>query len=273
VFPDTLFNKLGRFLFQGFSSLLIPGKRAGDNVTLGASLPQEEEFALGDKVPISFYFFWMFPKRILNYYDGFIAFRNVNVETKELWQSHYKLLIKKALKNTNKPIYLSKNPPNTGRIKVLLEMFPNAKFIHIYRNPIEVFLSTQNFHKKMLPHLQLHTINSEEIDKNIMEVYKKLMSDYFSQKELIPKENISEVYFEELETKPIEVLKKIYADLNLNGFEKALPEFRKHVKIKRNYKKNKHIISKELLDTLVHEWGFAMDRLKYELPENIEIIK
>ena len=149
VFPDTLFNKFGRFLFQGFSSLLIPGKRAGDNVVLGASLPQEEEFALGDKVPISFYFFWMFPARILNYYDAFIRFKNVDVKIKKLWQSHYKLLIKKALKNTNKPIYLSKNPPNTGRIKVLLEMFPNAKFIHIYRNPIEVFLSTQNFYKKM----------------------------------------------------------------------------------------------------------------------------
>ncbi len=47
VFPDTLFNKLGRFLFKGFSSLLIPGKRQGDNVKLGPSLPQEEEFALG----------------------------------------------------------------------------------------------------------------------------------------------------------------------------------------------------------------------------------
>ncbi len=57
VFPDTLFNKLGRFLFLGFSKLLIPGTRKGDNVKLGSSLPQEEEFALGDKVPFSFYFF------------------------------------------------------------------------------------------------------------------------------------------------------------------------------------------------------------------------
>ena len=61
VFPDTLFNKFGRFLFRGFSTLLIPGTRKGDNVTLGASLPQEEEFALGDKTPLCFYFFWMFP--------------------------------------------------------------------------------------------------------------------------------------------------------------------------------------------------------------------
>ena len=143
VFPDTLFNKLGRFLFQGFSKILIPGKRAGDNVILGSSLPQEEEFALGDKIPISFYFFWMFPRKILKYYDEHIRFKNVNLEIRILWQSHYKLLIKKALKNTNRPIFLSKNPPNTGRIKVLLEMFPKAKFIHIHRNPLEVAQSLQ----------------------------------------------------------------------------------------------------------------------------------
>ena len=56
VFPDTLFNKVGRFVFEGFAKILIPGTRKGDNVTLGTELPQEEEFALGDKTPISFYY-------------------------------------------------------------------------------------------------------------------------------------------------------------------------------------------------------------------------
>ena len=40
----------------------------------------------------------------------------------------------------------------------------DAKFIHIHRNPIEVFLSTQNFYNKMLPPLQLQSISKEEID-------------------------------------------------------------------------------------------------------------
>jgi len=272
VFPDTLYNKIGRFLFKGFSVFLIPGKREGDNVILGPSLPQEEEFALGDKIPISFYYFWMFPKNILKYYDQFIRFKNVNSETKTLWQAHYKLLIKKALKNTNRPVFLSKNPPNTARIKVLLEMFPQAKFIHIHRNPIEVFLSTQNFYKKMLPHLRLQNIGQEEIDRNILEIYKNLMKDFFEQKNLISAGNLTELSFEELESDTFGCLDKIYEELSLNGIESAMPEFKKYIESMGNYKKNRHKIPKKLLDTIVSEWGFAMKKLKYEIPKNVEII-
>ena len=31
VFPDTLFSWLGRYIFEGFARMLIPGTRAGDN--------------------------------------------------------------------------------------------------------------------------------------------------------------------------------------------------------------------------------------------------
>ena len=272
VFPDTLFNKLGRFLFLGFSSLLIPGTRKGDNVKLGAALPQEEEFALGDKVPFSFYFFWMFPKNMLEYYHRYIRFENTDIEQLELWKQHYKLLIKKAIKNTKGNRFLSKNPPNTGRIKVLLEMFPDAKFIHIHRNPIEVFLSTQNFHNKMLPPLQLQQITSEEISVNIQEVYKKIMKDYFKQKEMIPSKNLIEISFEELETKPLETLKNIYSKLNLEGFNEVEPEFKKYISSLKSYKKNKHTIKRQQLDILLNEWGFSMEKLNYSIPNNIEII-
>ena len=83
VYPDTLLNKIGRFLFLGFSTLLIPGNRKGDNVTLGTSLPQEEGFALGCKTPISFYFFWFFPKNISKYYNSFIRFKNIDFKPRE----------------------------------------------------------------------------------------------------------------------------------------------------------------------------------------------
>ncbi len=271
VFPDTLFNKLGRFLFLGFSRLLIPGTRKGDNVSLGASLPQEEEFALGDKVPISFYFFWLFPKNMLSYYNEFIGFKNIDIAQLENWKSNYKLLIHKAIKNTNKERFLSKNPPNTGRIKVLLEMFPNAKFIYIHRNPIEVFLSTQNFYKKMLPPLQLQDISDEDIDSSIIEIYKRIMKDYIEQKELISKGNLVEVSFEHLEKEPTEVLESIYKTIHLDGYKDAAPNFERYINYLKNYKKNKHIISQKQMDVLMKEWGFAFEKYNYNLPSNIEV--
>ncbi len=271
VFPDTVFNKLGRFIFASFSRLMIPGIRKGDNVTLGISLPQEEEFALGAKIPISFYYFWMFPKNMLNYYNKFIRFNHIKSKQLNLWKLDYELLIKKAIKNTNGEVFISKNPPNTGRIKILLEMFPKAKFIHIHRNPIEVFLSTQNFYYKMLLPLQMQHIDKEEIDEKIIQIYKNMMNDYFDQRKFIPESNLIEVSFEQLEKNTIQVLRDIYLKLDLKDFDITKSNFDKYLDSMKNYKKNKHSISRGMLDKLMREWKFSMKELNYEVPNNIKI--
>ncbi len=271
VFPDTLLAGLGRFIFGGFTRLLIPGTRKGDNVKLDTANPQEEEFALGDKTPVCFYYFWMFPKNIRNYYDRFIRFRGIPDLQLQSWKNDYKLLIKKALKNTGRVQFLSKNPPNTARIKVLLETFPGAKFIHIHRNPVEVFLSTRHFYSKMLPYLQLHSITQEEIDSHIFDIYKKLMNDFLEQKTLIPADNFVEIAFDDLEKDPINNLKNIYEKLDLPGFEDALPAFSNYRQSMESYEKNKHAISRDLLEKIRYEWGFAMKHFNYTVPENIGI--
>jgi hypothetical protein len=271
VFPDTLFNIAGRFIFKNFTKLLIPGKRKGDNVKLDPSLPQEEEFALGDKTPVCFYYFWMFPQQILKYYDSFIRFNQIPEKDFIAWKNDYKLLITKSLKNTGRQRFLSKNPTNTGRIKVLLEIFPNAKFIHIHRNPVEVFLSMRNFFDKMLPPLQLQSISQKELDDHTFTIYKNIMADYFGQKQLIPAGNLVEISFDELEKDPEIILKNIYSKLNLDGFEKAGPLFKSYLHNMGTYTKNKHYISKSQLKRIQDEWGFAMEKLNYSTPENIEV--
>ena len=272
VFPDTLFNIVGRFIFKNITGLLIPAKREGDNVKLGSSFPQEEEFALGDKTPISFYYFWMFPKKIINYYNSYVRFIGIPKIQLENWINDYKLLIKKALKNTNGVIFLSKNPTNTARIKILLLMFPNAKFIHIHRYPVEVFLSTRNFFKNMIPHLQLESITQNEVDDSIVSLYKNLMNDYFEQEKYIPEGNLINVSFDELEQNPEEVLRNIYKTLDINGYNNAEPYFNKYIKQQGTYKKNNHLITKYQLQLVEKEYEFSLQKLNYNKQQNLEVI-
>ena len=150
-------------------------------------------------------------------------------------------------------------------------MFPEAKFIFIHRNPIEVFLSTQNFYKKMLPPLQLQDISNKEIDSNIIEIYKKIIKDYLEQKQLIPKGNLVEVSFDNLEKEPAEVLENIYDTIHLDGYKEAASNFEKYINNLKNYKKNKHIISQKQMDVLMIEWHFAFEKYNYKLPSNIEV--
>jgi hypothetical protein len=271
VFPDTLFNIAGRFLFEGFARILIPGTRKGDNVTLGTGLPQEEEFALGDKTPFSFYYFWMFPRSLKKFYEQFIRFKGVDQSREESWKKDYKLLISKALKNTGGQVFLSKNPPNTGRIEKLLEMFPEARFIHIHRNPVEVYLSTRNFFLKMLPHLQLQTIDQKELDDCIFELYKDIMNDYLEQRALIPEKQLVEIAFDTLEADPKTCIRNLYQSLDLSGYKESEPHFDAYLDRMKSYKKNKHYITESLIKKIQREWGFAMEEWGYSIPEHIEI--
>jgi hypothetical protein len=151
-------------------------------------------------------------------------------------------------------------------------MFPEAKFIHIHRNPVEVFLSTRQFFTHMLPHLTLQRMGNKEIEDLIFPLYKNLMGDYFDQKDCIPQGNLIEVSFNQLEENPLQVLNKIYGELNLPNFERALPNFTKYLAGIKQYKKNSHRIERGLLNRIQTEWSHFMVALNYEIPDSIETI-
>ena len=46
---------------------------------------------------------------------------------------------------------LLKSPANTGRIKEILEVYPDACFIHIHRDPYAVYQSNVKLYEKILP--------------------------------------------------------------------------------------------------------------------------
>lgn len=271
VFPDTLFNKLGRFIFINFTRLLIPSTRKGDNVTLSPDNPQEEEFALGDKTPLCYYYFWMFPKKTYEYYERALRGKDVDEKLLNKWKRDYELLVKKSLVNTGGKRFLSKNPPNTARLKTLLRLFPNARFIHIHRNPVEVFLSTTHFFNVMMPYLQLQRTSEEEREELILNIYKKMMQDYLEDKQLIPEGNLVEIAFEELESNPMEIIRMVYEKLDIPGFDEAGDLFRNYLKSMRSYQKNRHSIQRDKLDRVLKEWDFAMKHWQYPVPETIDI--
>ena len=272
VFPDQLLTWFSRFIFRNFTKLFIPLKRLGDNVKLGINYPQEEDFATGSNLELCYYYFFFFPAKTKEYFNSYILFNGISIRLKKSWQKNYRIVVQKALKNTKGSRFLSKNPPNIGRTQQLLEIFPDAKFIHIYRNPVEVYLSTKHFMQKMIPVLQFHSISDEELEENIFFVYREIMKHYFKERHHIPKENLYEIAFEDLEMDPVNELEKIYTHLNIPGFKKAIPNFESFSRSSKGYKKNVHKNSKKNLDRIINEWGFAMKELNYKVPDDVIIV-
>ncbi len=261
IYPETVFK--GTWLVKNMMKLLMPKTRASDNMELGTDLPQEEEFALSNTHSMSYYNFWFFPKRWKDFFRKYIEF-DIPESIKSKWKNEYRNLIKKALINTNGKRFISKNPPNTGRIDVLLELFPNARFIHIYRDPITTFVSSKKFFESTIQPLKLHSISEEELDENILWTFDKLMNRFEDQKRLIPKENLIEIKFEEFEKDTIGGIQNIYEKLRLPGFEIARPHFEEYVSGQKDYQKNEHKIPQKLKNRITSRWGFAIKRWNYD---------
>ena len=86
---------------------------------------------------------YLFPQKINHYLEKYVLFENISCDEIQDWKNSYLYLLKKlSIANKSRQLVL-KNPPNTARIKMLLSLFPNAKFIYIHRNPFEVYASNK----------------------------------------------------------------------------------------------------------------------------------
>ncbi len=273
VFPEILLSKYAERVFRSIMQLAMPSNRVTDFVDMHTSYPQEEEFALGNLHPYSLYYFWYFPKNMQEYYDRAILFKGVKPTAREEWKKHYQILIKKALINTQGRHFVSKNPPNTGRIPLLLELFPNARFIYIYRNPIAVFLSTRKFFSEMMHFLRYHKIDLPELEENIFQLYLKILDKYEADKQLIPPNQLFEIQFEHLEKQTVDSIANIYEHLGISDFDKMYDPLVKYVNAKKSFQKNKHQVKQATINQVIDRWGKYMDKGNYDIPEHLKLVQ
>jgi hypothetical protein len=253
--------------WKNFLSHFLPKKRPMDEIAVEMDGPYEDEAALAVLYPWSFFHCLHFPKNAEEQYLKSIHFQGLSPEEKTLWKTTYLSFIKTvSLANQGKRL-LSKNPPHTARISTLLELFPDACFIHIYRSPYKVYLSTKKMRRNVLETLALQTASEVEIEQQIIHNYIRTMTSYFEQKDQIPPGNLVEMRYEDLVADPIKQITLIYSQLRVPGLEKALPEMRKYLKKQSDYKTNKYTIDNKIIELVNKNWGFTLDRWKYPPPK------
>lgn len=263
VFPHLMM--WGQPFFKKNMSWLMPDKRPTDNMELAVDLPQEEEFALANMMPYTYYNFWFLPKHMQEYADKYLLFEGMTEAELKTFEKTFVKLIKISLWNTHGTRFLSKNPPHTGRVRELVKMFPNAKFIYLMRNPYTVFESTRSFFTNTIQPLKLQDISNEELEANILSIYAKLYHKYEADKGCIPAGNLVEVRFEDFEADAVGQTRRIYEELSLPGFDTVLPDIEKYVGGKKGYRKNKYKYDERTVRLVNDNWGFALEQWKYEI--------
>ncbi|HID38625.1 MAG TPA: sulfotransferase [Calditrichaeota bacterium] len=148
-----------------------PQKRVMDNVSVQLISPAEDEFAMAIIALKSPLLGWLFPQN-RDYYDRYISFETVPEEELNYWKNRYLYFIKKLTLKYKRQLLL-KSPINTARIRHLLNIFPKAKFIHIHRNPYDVFRSSLKLFNTAVRNSELTNSSLQNFEEYILSHYKK----------------------------------------------------------------------------------------------------
>ena len=252
--------------FKEFLSNFLPKTRPMDNIDVDIDGPYEEEAGLAVLSPWSFFHGLHFPKNAEEQYMKSIHYKGLSEKEKNQWMNMYRIFMKTVIFMNQEKRLLLKDPANTARIPMLLKIFPDAKFIHIYRNPYKVYLSTIKMRNKVLEKLSLQAGDKNEIKTQVIENYKRLMNGYFKQKGLIPKNNLIEIRYEDLVKSPLKQVEEIYKKLQLPGFKNAIPDLNRYLDRKKDYKTNVYHISNEITDIVEKNWDFTLKLWDYKKP-------
>ncbi len=249
--------------------LMMPSQRPADHVELNLAYPQEEEFALGNLLPWSFYYSWYFPKQFSQLLAQHSHARFDEEQLRTQWKVAYSRFIRTALINTGGKIYLSKNPPHTFRIGLLTEMFPKARFIFIIRNPYEVLESSARFIRGVLPTTQLQGYNDNEIEDVVMQLMDVVFDRYEATRHLILPGNLVEVIYENLVHNPVQVVGELYNKLNLKGFEQVLPSLHEFTSQNLHHQVASYKFKADTIRRVNSIWKNLFDRMGYtRLPDS-----
>ena len=271
AYPTT-FQTVTPAVFIRFEKLIkpmveasLPPTRPEDNVPLGADLPQEEEYAMGNLCPYSFYNGWCFPRN-MEFYYRFVCMEDVPQRAIDEWKNVYLYYLKKILFLHPGKHLLLKNPANTGRIKLLLEMFPDAKFIHIYRNPYHVFLSMKrDIEAEMSLYCVQKPKDDEVIEAEMVKLYLQMFRKYFEEKKLIPEGNLVEVRYEDFIAEPLKETERVHKELSLPGFEEHKTIFKNYIAEQKKIKPHSYTFDEELKEKIYKYWRYTIDRWGYDV--------
>lgn len=233
--PHTML--LGTPFLEKLLDAVLPSDRVIDKVALAGNTPAEDEFALAALTGgLSPYLAWAFPSHGTRY-ERYLDFHDVAADEVTRWKSALRSFTAKLTLRHGKPLIL-KSPPHTARIRLLLEVFPHARFVHLHRHPLRVYQSTKRLVEIGVASLRLAPLDRTDLTRGILRRYQAMYDAFFAEQPLVPRDRWHELRFADLERDPVAALAGLYASLQLGDFTEVAPVLRRRLAALAGYRKS-----------------------------------
>jgi len=244
--------------------VLLPKKRPQDDVPVGFDRPQEEEFGmmiLGKGTPYITHAWPRFGPADTEYLD----FKGLSDAAKKKWADAYMWLYRRLVLKHGPKRLVMKTPANAARLKLLTKLFPDARYVYLARNPLEVFPSTVKLWRALYSTQGLHNPPNLDpwLDDYVLDMFARLTEGYEEDKHLIPKDRLVELRYEDFVKDPVANMREIYRRLDIPGFDQAEAPMRAFLADRSEHRVSRYEMPEKLKRKVVDRLKPYIDRFGY----------
>ncbi|MFK7929873.1 MAG: sulfotransferase [Myxococcota bacterium] len=265
VFADHFLTtgRVGPKLLSG----ALAETRSYDNVKHGWDAAAEDEIALIKLTKgLSFYTALMFPDRYPEF-EKYIDFLEARPEERTAWKKALDYFIKKVMIDEGGKRVVVKSCAHSARIRMILDLYPDAKFVHIHRHPARTFRSMVHMRSKVDWENFLKRPDQSFIDSRMEHtatIGERLYTRLIEDRALIPKDNLVEIAYSDLTGNELEVLRGVYSKLRLPDWDAYEATIKPYLDSISGYKVNKLTIEPELEEYVYDRWRIVYDTYGYD---------
>ncbi len=228
----------------------LPESRPMDSVPLGIDEPMSEDFALAGLTHMSHYLNYFFPQIAEQTFRQTVLFQGASSRDVARWSRMYEYLLRKVSYACGGRRLLLKNPPNLGRIPEVLKLYPDAKFIHVFRNPYLVHASTLKLMDRFMANLAFQGHDELQIEEFVSRRYELIFEKWLKDRHRIPAENLIEIRHEDIVARPVEVVADVYRKFGLSNWATMEPRLRKYTATLTGYQNNTYNFAPDYLSRI-----------------------
>jgi hypothetical protein len=234
-----------------------------DNMPAGWERPQEDEFALcmmGQPSPYLTIAFPNHPPQDPHALD----LDGLSPKARHAWKQAFLRFLRHLTFNDPRRLIL-KSPTHTCRIPTLLELFPDARFIHIVRDPRVVFSSTVNLWKALYLAHGLQRPTFAGLEERVFDTFTHFYARLNETKHLLAPNRFHELRYEDLIADPVGQMRLLYERLELGGFDEYLPRLKAYLEANAGYKTNRYPdLDPDLRTEIECRWGHVIRQYGYD---------
>jgi len=255
VLTERILPRLLRFL--------LPGRRPIDEMELAWGSVFEDEFALcllGARSPYeSIAFPNTCPMR-----PALLAHDALTPAESSAWRELLVAFMRKLSVAHAGRRLVFKSPPHTCRLRVLVDMFPGARFVHIVRHPYAVFPSTVHLWRTLHRAQGLQRPREDGLDEAVLSTFEYVHACLERDRSLVAPRHFHELRYEDLLGDPVGELQRLYRQLQLDEPPALRTSVEAYFSARADYRTNRFQLSADERATLTRRWGHVMSRYGYD---------